>query len=188
MWIWNEAVTRQTTCSHEHRDLILAAISEGFLSAGHRHCAHGWEVCLGLPPLRASLPGDWWHAAASAVTADTQQRLALGLLMFFSHCKHHFLFSLTFIREEWIFSECWPYTADLKGSEEPAKPEEMKDQGENQEEHEVDSSYPEDPDEKLNLPEVVDLTVNTIANGRCRVQLHKSLLPWHHVYSKLSNF
>ncbi|XP_026207792.1 acyl-CoA-binding domain-containing protein 4 [Anabas testudineus] len=53
---------------------------------------------------------------------------------------------------------------DLKGSEEPAKPEEMKNQGENQEEHEVDSSHPEDPDEKLNLPEVIDLTVNTIAN------------------------
>lgn len=45
-------------------------------SAGHRHHAHEWEDGHALPPLWASVPGDWWHAAASRVTAHNQRRSA----------------------------------------------------------------------------------------------------------------
>lgn len=71
------------------------------------------------------------------------------------------------------FKECWPVTADVEGSEEPDRPAERKGDGEEDEEPEepeepeVESSYLEDPDEKLNLSEVIDLTANTIPNGKC---------------------
>lgn len=52
-------------------------------------------------------------------------------------------------------------TVDLKSSEEPARPAETKGVNVEQEEPEEDFSHPEDPDEELNLSEVIDITVNT---------------------------
>lgn len=67
------------------------------------------------------------------------------------------------------FKECWPVTADIEGSEGPAWPRGTKGDGEEDEGHEEpeeELSYPEDPDEELNLSEVLDLTVYTIPNGK----------------------